>query len=139
MLIVAFEVMGDPVGKGRPKFARRGDYVNTYTPKKTAMYETRVQVAARQAMGAQLPHTGAMAVWLSLDIAIPLSWSKKKQQQALAFEIYPTSKPDVDNVLKAILDACNGIVWVDDKQVIDVIIHKRYALSGSAKVQVEAR
>ena len=39
-----FEVMGTPVAKGRPKFARRGNFVSTYTPEKTVNYENLVQL-----------------------------------------------------------------------------------------------
>ena len=51
-LIVRFTVDGVPVGKGRPKFARRGNFVTAYTPTKTKTYEQQVADAARVAMGA---------------------------------------------------------------------------------------
>ena len=49
---------------------------------------------------------------------IPASWSKKKRGEALAGRVWPTGRADIDNVLKAPLDAFNGIVWNDDKQVV---------------------
>jgi hypothetical protein len=42
---------------------------------------------------------------------IPTSWSAKKRASALAGEIAHTSRPDWDNVAKAILDAGNTIIW----------------------------
>ena len=45
-------------------------------------------------------------------------------------------KPDADNVLKAIADACNEIVWKDDEQMTDVLIRKRYSVQPSANVVV---
>ena len=68
----------------------------------------------------------------------PASWSQKKQRAALAGQAFPTSKPDVDNVVKGIFDACNEVVWKDDKQVVDVAISKRYAIKAQAVVQVRA-
>ena len=55
---------------------------------------------------------------------------------ALAGEIFPTSKPDVDNVIKGIFDAMNEIVWRDDKQVVDLTVKKRYAETPMARVMV---
>ena len=49
---VCFTVPGAPVPKGRPKFARRGKFVTTYTPAATASYENLVKVTAQQAMAA---------------------------------------------------------------------------------------
>ena len=42
---VDFTVYGNPQGKGRPRFARRGSYVHTYTPEKTVAYEEEIQTA----------------------------------------------------------------------------------------------
>ena len=53
--ITAFQVIGAPVGKGRPKFARRGNFVQAYTPTKTKDYEALVQDAAKSAMGEKSP------------------------------------------------------------------------------------
>lgn len=134
---IVITIPGTPVGKGRPKFARRGNFVTTYTPEKTANYENLVKIAASQSMGARMPIDGAVSVELSLFVTPPASWSNKKRTQALAGEIHPTSKPDIDNVLKGIADACNGIVWLDDKQIVDCRISKRYADRPEAVVLVK--
>jgi Holliday junction resolvase RusA-like endonuclease len=133
---VAFVVPGTPVGKGRPKFARRGNFVSTYTPEKTASYENLVKVKAQEAMRGVPPFDGAVSVTIHLWVTPPASWSQKKQRQALNHEVLPTSKPDVDNVIKGIFDAMNEIVWKDDKQAVDVFIRKRYAIAASAVVEV---
>ena len=54
----------------------------------------------------------------------------------MSHEILPTSKPDVDNVIKGIFDAMNEIVWKDDKQAVDVSIRKRYSETARATVEV---
>ena len=136
--MIAFVVPGAPVGKGRPKFARRGAFVTTYTPEKTANYETLVKIIAGKAMNGRPLIDGAVSVSLAIYVTPPASWSQKKQRAALSGEIYPTSKPDVDNVVKGIFDACNDVVWRDDKQVVDVAISKRYAIKAEAVVQVRA-
>ena len=134
---ITFTVPGVPVGKGRPRFAKRGQFVKTYTPEKTASYENLVKMAAAEAMHSTLPMEGAVSLNLLLYITPPVSWSEKKKKAALSAEIWPTSKPDIDNVLKGIADACNGIVWLDDKQIVDCQISKKYAERAEAVVIVE--
>lgn len=133
---IAFVIPGVPVAKGRPKFARRGAFVTAYTPEKTASYENLVKVKAEQAMAGRQMIEGAVSVVIWLYVTPPASWSQKKQREALAGSIFPTSKPDVDNVVKGIFDACNDIVWRDDKQACDVVVKKRYADTARATVQV---
>lgn len=135
---VAFVVPGTPVGKGRPKFARRGNFVSTYTPEKTASYENLVKVKAQEAMTGIPVFAGAVVVEIALFVTPPASWSQKKQREALAGKIFPTSKPDVDNVIKGIFDAMNEIVWKDDKQAVDLVVRKRYCTSARAEVEVWA-
>ena len=134
--MIVFTIPGTPVGKGRPRFARRGNFVTTFTPEKTASYENLVKVKAEEAMVGHELIAGAVAVTILLFITPPASWSNKKMLQALNHEILPTTKPDVDNVIKGIFDAMNEIVWNDDKQVVDVTIRKRYANTARATVEV---
>jgi len=138
MTTIAFVVPGTPVGKGRPKFARRGNFVSAYTPEKTASYENLVKVKAEEAMQGKPLFEGAVSVEIALFVTPPASWSQKKQREALAGTVFPVSKPDVDNVLKGIMDACNEIVFKDDKQAVDVKVIKRYSDTARAFVKVVA-
>jgi Holliday junction resolvase RusA-like endonuclease len=133
---IVFIVPGTPVGKGRPKFARRGNFVTTYTPEKTATYENLVKVKAEEAMQGRDMIVGPVAVEISLFVTPPASWSQKKRNAAFAGEIYPTSKPDIDNVIKGLFDACNEIVWKDDKQIVDLLVRKAYGVTPRAFVKV---
>ena len=133
---VAFVIPGTPVGKGRPKFARRGNFVTTYTPEKTASYENLVKVKAQEAMSGRPMIEGPVAVQIALHVTPPASWSQKKQLSALAREIRPTTKPDMDNVIKGIFDAMNEIVWRDDKQVCELRVVKLYSPAAQARVEV---
>lgn len=134
---VFFVVPGTPVGKGRPKVSTRGGkFARMYTPEKTASYEGLVAMAARQAMAGRDLISGPVDVELTILLPIPASWSKKKQAAALAGQVYPTKKPDIDNVEKAIFDGLNNVVWRDDVQVCDVIKRKRYAAVPCVQVAV---
>lgn len=122
-------IPGVPVGKGRPKFARRGAFVQTYTPEKTASYENLVKVCAAESMKKwhiEKPFEGAVYVELHALMPVPKSWSKRKTAEAHEGSIRPLTKPDADNVLKCIADACNEIVWKDDSQIVDARVVKRF-------------
>lgn len=134
--MIDFIVYGPPQGKGRPRVGRAGQNVRMFTPAKTLAYEGLVAHCGATAMGDRQLFTGPVELRLLIDVQIPASWSKKKQAQALAGEILPTTKPDVDNVIKAIGDGLNGVVWKDDVQVTDVITRKRYAEKPQVRVQI---
>jgi Holliday junction resolvase RusA-like endonuclease len=48
----------------------------------------------------------------------------------------PTSRPDADNVAKAVSDGANGILWVDDSQIVDMAVTKRYGTIPEVRVRV---
>ncbi|RRA01892.1 RusA family crossover junction endodeoxyribonuclease [Burkholderia cepacia] len=132
---VEFVVPGTPVAKGRPKFARRGAHVTTYTPEKTERYENLVKMAARVAMRSAAPYAGPIRLIVHIGLPIPASWSIKRQGEAAAGAIGATKKPDADNVVKALKDGMNGVVYVDDGQVVDLWVSKRYARTPGVRVE----
>ncbi len=135
--MIAFEVPGQPVGKGRPRIGRVGGYARMFTPEKTISYESTVALFASQAMSGSELLIGPVRALMKLTMAIPESWSKKKKEMASAGLIRPTTKPDVDNVIKAIFDAVNGVVWRDDVQVVELQVTKFYGIKPGVSVSVE--
>ena len=133
---ITFTVPGQPVAKGRPRFARRGKFVTTYTPITTVAYERMVKVLALQAMQGQEPSTAPMELIISLVMQIPTSWSPTRRAKCKAGLIRSTKKPDVSNILKAIEDGCNGIVWRDDSQVVELKLSKSYGDKPRAVVSI---
>ena len=135
---IEFFVPGAPVGKGRPRAARRGAGVVMFTPEKTAGYEALVAAAASNAMRAEAwpLFTGPLEAVLEMRIPIPASWSKAHKAAALAGTELPTSKPDIDNVVKAILDACNGVVFRDDAQVVMLVATKAFSDEPGVRVVI---
>ena len=125
-LAVSFVVEGKAVGKGRPRVSTIAGKPRLYTPKTTVAWELLVAAAARSAMGSQSQSEHPMSVRISIDVQIPQSWSKARQKSAEIGQAVP-GKPDLDNVAKAVLDACNGIVYKDDAQVVRLTVDKRYA------------
>ena len=132
--IIRFEVPGAPAGKGRPRFVRATGHV--YTPARTGKYEGLVRLAAAQAMAGATPIASACAVSISALVPVPQSWSRKKRAAALAGQLHLTTRPDVDNYAKIILDACNGVVFVDDKQVVWLRVSKAYSDRPRLEAQI---
>jgi len=124
-LIITIELPGEPKGKGRPRFSAKSGTV--YTPPQTRSYEAQLKTVAAVAMRGQLPLDGAVGVNMHAIMSIPTSWSKKKQRQAVEDRIRPTTRPDADNLVK-MLDSLNGVVWSDDKQIVQLTIMKFYGL-----------
>lgn len=137
--------------------------VTAYTPQKSENAEAFIKQIASQAMmpqepvpsglklgGVELlydgptsgqprrpPLDGPVAVTMIAHFQIRSSWSKKKQLAARTGAVRPTGKPDLDNVLKTYGDALNGIVWLDDSQIVSVTLSKVYSDTPHVLLQVE--
>ena len=132
LMTVEFTIPGVPQGKERPRFTRNGA---TYTPKKTKDYEKLV-AWAYQCEAHDVRFTGSVRAFIAAVYPIPKSWSKKKQQDAANNKLLPLVKPDLDNVAKAVLDACNGIAYKDDAAVTGLTVCKRYGTRPCVVVQL---
>lgn len=133
--MIQFFVPGKPVGKGRPRFTRNG---HTYTPGKTRAYEAAVAWECRKAMKGKLPSELPQNVSVEVMVKPPKSWTKTKTKNALGGLIIP-GRPDIDNYLKAVLDGCNGVAFLDDSQVVAVYATKRYAETDGVRVIIEEK
>jgi len=119
---ITFHLEGPPQGKGRARSTKSGHH---YTPEKTASYETRLAWTFRQVAGEWEPIKGPVKVIITAIFAPPASFTAKQLRAIRDGELYPTIKPDWDNVGK-LLDGLNGIAWVDDKQIIVGTVQKVY-------------
>jgi Holliday junction resolvase RusA-like endonuclease len=136
-MIQIFFTVPQVSGKGRPRFARQGTFVKTYTDAKTLTYEKSIHTYAKQAMGSTSPLIGAVAAYLHIGVPIPPSYSKTRQKACIEGLERPTKKPDIDNIVKAILDGMNGIVYLDDKQVVDLHLTKVYSSKEGIDIMVK--
>ena len=120
-----FFIPGNPIGKGRPRSVVRGGYVSHYTPKKTRAEETRLRTEAK-IHGPDVPYTGPLAVNLRFQMPIPKQTTKKQRALIESGLSFHTKKPDLDNLIKLILDALNEVIWQDDKQIVRLTTEKEY-------------
>lgn len=126
-------IEGKVQAKQRPRLGR----YSRYTPEQTKNYENWVKLSFINQYPDFKPYENALKVIISVFFEIPKSASKKKREQMLIGKIRPTIRPDLDNIAKSILDALNGLAYIDDKQIVDLIVEKYYAISPSAAVKIE--
>ncbi len=115
---ITIEIPGKPIPKGRPRIWQ-GTRRKAVTPVETRRYEDIVKSSAKIAMNGLPPLQGALIASVVAYVPVPGSWSKKKKADAVAGEIHPTSRPDLDNYIKAALDGMSGIAFHDDAQVVE--------------------
>ena len=127
-----FLIKGDPVAKGRPRFSG----YHAYTPKKTRDYEALVKQSYMGQCGNVITEKD-VKITIIAYFSIPKSKSKKVKEQMATGEIRPSKKPDIDNVMKSILDGLNGVAFVDDKQVVEVHVEKWYSEDPRVFVEIE--
>ena len=132
---VAFEVPGEPRGKGRPRFTRDG---RPYTDSETRAYEDKIVAYYRKALKAfRWPDTGFVAVDVTAVYPIPKGTSKAAVAGMQAGRILPSRKPDIDNVLKVVLDALNGVAYKDDSRVVAVSARKLYGTEPKLVIEMK--
>jgi len=101
---ICFNVSGIPIPKQSFRYTKSG--VRYQTARVTDWQDT-VSSEARIAMQSRDPITAPVS--MTIDFYLP-----------------DHSRKDLDNLSKAILDSLNGIVFVDDCQVVDLELHKRF-------------
>lgn len=129
MNYMKFTIPLQPKPKQRPQHGKG----YTFTPKETREYEQIVGFYARRAI--KQPLTGAISIKIDFYMPIPKSWTKAKKESAFEGFIRPASKPDIDNLTKAILDGMNGgIAYTDDSLIVELIVREWY---GEPRTEVE--
>jgi Holliday junction resolvase RusA-like endonuclease len=130
---IRFTVMGKPQGKGRPRFTMTG---HAYTPERTREYEELVRRSYLKSARDQHFSNRAVMVEILAFFPIPKRANKQDRSMMEAGELFPTSKPDCDNIIKIVCDALNGIAYRDDSQVVAVTCQKRYGVEPAVHVVV---
>lgn len=127
-----FEIPGAPVAKGRPRMTRSG---HAYTPRQTRDYEAWVRLCWRHA--GQPMSLQPLQIRLEFYLPIPKSFRKKQREAALAGVLLPAKKPDIDNLVKAVLDGLNGLAYQDDKQIVALEAAKGYGAAPLVQVTLQ--
>ena len=113
-----------PTSKERPRFNTKTGHA--YTPSKTRYFEGYVKSHARVQMLRLQKHmlTGLVGVFVNFNF-------KRPKKTSLL-----TPRQDVDNILKGVLDALNGVCYTDDRNVCETYATKQWADENSIKVTI---
>jgi len=100
----------------------------SYTPKSTSDAESEIRKQVEQ-LGEFFNKEVALNVKLTFYIAKPPSAPKKRK--------HPITRPDLDNYVKLVLDACNKYLWADDSQICHLVARKVYDVKPGILITVE--
>ena len=133
--MISFSIPGEPVAKARPRVTKTG---HAYTPEKTVNYENLVRLMySNKYHGMSFPAKVPLTMEIKVFMGIPQSTSKKRAADMMKCKERPTKKPDVDNIIKIVMDALNGVAYPDDKQVVSIVCNKYYNATPRVEVQIE--
>ena len=136
-------VEGPARGKGRhrsdPKIkwvhGKPKAYLVNYACPKSKAYEKTIRnyLIGEKITLSQMP----ISVTMTECRKIPKSYPRWKEKLAYLGYFLPTSIPDLDNITKAAWDALNGLVWVDDAQVVNNVCDKVFERVEGLRLRVE--
>lgn len=137
---VELTILGDPIGKQRPRYSMYGGIVRTYTPQKTINYESLIVHEYNNKYGSLMfDKDKPVKATIFAYFQMPKSFFGKKGLNKNGREKtkygYCCSNVDIDNVVKSVLDALNSICYYDDKQVVIVNAIKRWT-TDTPKVEI---
>lgn len=136
METVKFTILGEPKGKGRPRFITKTG--RAITPKDTAVYENLVRMEyMAQCKEFRFPDNAMLDMRILAYYGIPKSMTKKNRELVSQRILRPTKKPDMDNVVKVIADSLNGVAYRDDTQIVDCQIRKFYSEKPRVEVTIQ--
>ena len=112
-------VAGVPKAQPRVKAFARGRHAGVYTPDTADAWKAEVRRAALANRSTPEPLRGPLSV--QLTFLMPRPKSRK-------VDVWHTTRPDADNLAKAVLDALtDASIWGDDAQVAKMVVAKLYA------------
>ncbi len=134
-MIYEFEVPGKVIGKGRPRLNTYTGVV--YTPTKTKDYETLIEQYFLLKYPKIKMLEGRIKVSIIAYFSIPKATKKEDINEMLQNNISPTKKPDIDNIVKIILDSMNKFAFKDDIQITKLEVEKKYAMEDKIYIKIE--
>ena len=134
MMNFFIEIPGTPIAKARPRFVRRGKFVETYNPQETEegrfLFEVQKQWRSK-------PLEEAITVECFFFMPIPKGTSKKKMVLILEGILKHIKRPDTSNLIKFVEDCLNGFVWKDDSQIFRIAGEKIYGENPRTEINIK--
>jgi crossover junction endodeoxyribonuclease RusA len=140
-MTLAFTVYGEAQSKGNHKaYQGRGMHfpIITESNRKVASWQQLVAEAASHALQ-QRPIEERALLWATLGVRVSIAFylPRPKKHHTRGVFVPHCTRPDVDRLTRAVLDALTHVVIHDDKQVTELLAGKYYAeVDGPARVDV---
>ena len=132
---IKLRVDGIPVAASRPRFSIVRGRGHAYTDAKYRAYQALLHQEYRHQYQGK-PLEGPVYVKLDVFRKIQKSISKQERVKRLSHVHRPLVKPDVDNYFKSVTDACTGLIWHDDAQVVSETTNKYYSENPRIEIEV---
>ncbi len=132
---IVVDFCGQPVPWARTQIRTGAGKPQLFMPQKTRTYHSALRYAAQQAMTGNLL-IGPLSMSIVVRIPFLQSWSQIQQKRARNNEVLPTKRPDLDNYEKMVMDALQGVVYVDDSQIVYKISSKIYSERPGVRIEV---
>ena len=128
-----------PMPSPRPRFQKVGTYTRAYMDKGYQKWKRDFLNVLLSFGDTPIKQHQPIHVDITFYIEPPKSFSKvKKNQEGLYLEVHPVAKkPDIDNLIKSVLDSLNGSAWHDDGQITDISSRKRYSDNPRIEILVK--
>ena len=125
---ITFTVPGNPQGKARARtfYNQKLGRSQSITPEKTVLYENLVKQCFTANCDGGFFDKEPLVMMVIAYFPIPKSTTKKDRGLIAEGLLFPTKKPDADNIAKVICDALNGVAYGDDTQVVSLTVIKEY-------------
>lgn len=132
---ISFFVVGDPKGQPRVKACKRGAFTGVYTPDTADEWKKAIKVDLHDNWDGK-QFEGPVMLFLDFFFKRPKSHMCKKGLKETAPSKH-TSRPDADNLAKAVMDALGDAgLFRDDAQVSHLVVQKGYSDSDITGVQI---
>lgn len=131
---IRFEIT--PVAKQGAMFFARNGRVMSYAKPKAHAYEKDIRTLAIAYNAKEKFYTEKPIVVKNLVFAFPFPTSTRKKDREKGW-IPKATKPDIDNLMKALWDAIEGVFFLNDSQIYKIEnLEKRYSDHGYIELEM---
>jgi Holliday junction resolvase RusA-like endonuclease len=134
---IRITVPGEPVPWKAAKIVRRGKFAQGVSPDAMKDAQADVRFQAMRAMEGRELLQGQVTLYVGVYRTKGMPKSKVKRAQAEAGTLRPTTRPDLDNMVKLVSDSLNGIVYRDDSQIVGLTAAKMWSETPRVEIQVQ--
>lgn len=133
---IEFTIFGNPVALKRHRTVRTKNFIRQYDP---SFNDKQDFLAKTMEYRPEEPLKSALMVSLFFNIARPKSHYRTGKNAGVLKDNAPiacTKRPDIDNYVKFVMDALNGVFWIDDSQIFSLYSVKQYSETPSIIIKI---